>query len=130
MPAPRWLAVVTHRALNPVTRPVAARVPGYGVIEQKGRKTGLVYQTPVMAFRRSGRIIVPLTYGRQSQWVHNVLSAGGCRITTGGKTLGIVQARVYHDPAHAEAPKLIGMGLKVIRVDDFLELRVSEPDGS
>lgn len=130
MPAPRWLARVNHHILNPFTRPVAGRVPGYGIVVQKGRKTGREYRTPVMAFRRPGRVIIPLTYGRQSQWVRNVIASGGCQFINRGETLGLIQPRVYHDPGHAEAPKLIGMGMKLIRIDDFLELKVSERAGS
>jgi len=35
-------------------------------------------EAPVMVFRRGNRFGIGLTYGRDSQWVQNVLAANGC----------------------------------------------------
>jgi hypothetical protein len=73
MPFPRWLARVNLHVTNRVLGPLASRVPGMGVIIHLGRKSHQQYRTPVMVFRRSNRFIIALTYGRDSQWVQNVL---------------------------------------------------------
>ena len=49
-----------------------------------GRKTHRQYSTPVLVFRHGRGFIIALTYGRQSQWVHNVLAEGGCQLETQG----------------------------------------------
>jgi hypothetical protein len=47
------------------------------------------YRTPVLVFRRGNRLIIALTYGRESQWVHNVLAQDGCELETEGRTISL-----------------------------------------
>ncbi len=68
MPAPRWLARFNLYVTNRILGPLASRLPGMGVVLHVGRKTGRLYRTPVLIFRRGDRLIIALTYGRQSQW--------------------------------------------------------------
>ena len=74
MPFPRWLARVNSLFTNRLLGPLASRAPGMGVIVHVGRKTQRQYRTPVMVFRRDNRLIIALTYGRNSEWVQNVLA--------------------------------------------------------
>jgi deazaflavin-dependent oxidoreductase (nitroreductase family) len=73
---PRRLARLNKRVANPLLRPVARLTPPFAVIEHRGRVSGRTYRTPVFAFRRGGEIIVVLSYGRNSQWVRNLATAG------------------------------------------------------
>ena len=54
-----------------------------GLIEHVGRKSGIVRISPVHPVRTANgfRIVVPL--GLESQWAHNVLTAGRCRLQLG-----------------------------------------------
>ena len=67
---------VAQRYVNPVVRPVARRLPTFGVLTYRGRKTGRTYHTPINAFRRGDDYVFFLTYGSDVQWVKNVLAAG------------------------------------------------------
>jgi hypothetical protein len=58
----RFRPLVT-RYVNPITRPVATRLPTFGVLTCPGRKTGRTYHTPINAFRRDDQYLVFLTYG-------------------------------------------------------------------
>ena len=80
MPFPRWLARVNLHITNRVLGPLARRIPRMGVVIHEGRKSRHKYQTPVMVFRRGNRCVIALTYGRDSQWVQNVLAANGCEL--------------------------------------------------
>jgi deazaflavin-dependent oxidoreductase (nitroreductase family) len=73
---PRRLAHVNRRLLNPVLRPLAYLLPPFAVVEHRGRVSGRRYRTPVFAFRRSGEIVIVLSYGR-SDWLRNLLNSGG-----------------------------------------------------
>ena len=53
-----------------------------GVVLHIGRKTRRQYHTPVLVFWRGNRLIIALTYGRESQWVRNVLAEDGCELDT------------------------------------------------
>jgi len=51
--------------------------PCFGILTHMGRKSGKVYQTAVNVFRTPNGFIIALTYSSQSEWVKNVLTAGG-----------------------------------------------------
>src|SRR5438309_10525759 len=70
----RFNLAVTNR----ITGQFAGWLPGFGIITHVGRKSGKVYSTPVNVFRAPNGFEVAVTYGRESEWVKNVLAAGGC----------------------------------------------------
>ena len=74
----RWLAKFNVAVTNRITGLFAGWLPGFGILTQVGRKSGKVYRTPVNVFRASNGFIIALTYSSQSEWVKNVLAAGGC----------------------------------------------------
>lgn len=126
MPAPRWLARFNLHVTNRLLSPVAARLPGMGVVVHTGRKTHRQYRTPVLIFRDGERVNIALTYGRESQWVRNVLAQGGCDLQTQGRTLRLSRPRLFHDEDRRAMPALVRLILRVLNVPDFLELAVAE----
>jgi hypothetical protein len=54
---------VATRYINPITRRVARRLPSFGVLTHRGRKTGRSFHTPVNVFRRGDEYYFFLTYG-------------------------------------------------------------------
>lgn len=120
MPAPRWLARTNRITVNRVASHVAARVPGFGVIVHRGRRSGRVYRTPVNVFRRNGTYLVPLTYGRDSDWVKNVLAAGGGDLHTRGQRLVLTAPRLYRDRERSDMPGVVRTLLGIAKVYDFL----------
>jgi deazaflavin-dependent oxidoreductase (nitroreductase family) len=127
MPAPRWLARFNERVTNRITGPVAPRLPLFGVVGHTGRKTGRQYRTPVNVFRADDGFFVALTYGKESNWVQNVLAAGGCRLETGGRAWRLTNPRLFHDPRHRSVPPTVGVILGLLNVDDFLRLDRAAP---
>src|SRR6266851_5514108 len=78
----RWVAAFNLAVTNRITSRFAARLPGFGVLTHVGRKSGRVYRTPVNVFRAPEGFLIALTYGRESEWVQNVLAAGNCQLET------------------------------------------------
>src|ERR1700686_4258173 len=72
----RWVAAFNLAVTNRITSRFAARLPGFGILTHVGRKSGKPYRTPVNVFRAPEGFLIALTYGRESQWVKNVLAAG------------------------------------------------------
>jgi deazaflavin-dependent oxidoreductase (nitroreductase family) len=126
MPAPRWLARVNLHFTNHLLEPLAKHLPGMGVVVHRGRKSGRRYRTPVLIFRRGKRVIIALTYGRESQWVHNVLAEGGCELETQGRVLRLSQPRMLHDEQRCNMPEIVRLVLGVLNVFDFLEMVVAK----
>jgi hypothetical protein len=66
-----------HRAFtNRIASRFAARLPGFGIVTNVGRKSGKLYRTRVNVFRKPDGFRIALTYGRDSRWVRNLLAPG------------------------------------------------------
>src|SRR5262249_44202433 len=65
-----------------------------------------------------------LTYGADTDWVRNVIAAGGCGLETRGRTVRLTDPRLFTDPTRSEVPAFARWALGLMRVDDLLELRV------
>jgi deazaflavin-dependent oxidoreductase (nitroreductase family) len=127
MPLPKALARFNLVVTNPITRRVAGRLPGFAIVTHVGRRSGRSYRTPVNLFRADERYVIPLTYGRDSQWVRNVLAAGDCDVETRGERIRLVGPEVRHDPERTLVPPAIRPILGVANVNDFMVLRTPEP---
>lgn len=122
MPAPRWLARLNRRATNRIVRRIAPHLPGFGVVVHTGRKSGRRYRTPVNVFRRQADVVIALTYGGESEWVQNVLESGSCELETRGRRETLNRPRLVRDSERTVVPLLVGLVLRLIRVDEFLVL--------
>lgn len=129
MPAPLWLGKVNRAGFNRLSRPVARWLPGFGVVVHRGRRSGREYRTPVNVFPVPGGFVIALTYGPQTDWVKNVLAAGGCRIETRGRSVTCVDPRVYRDPERRGIRPLERAILPLLRVDEFLSLKSDGAQG-
>ena len=122
MPLPHSVARFNKKVTNRITGRLATRLPGFGVVVHYGRKTQRQYRTPVNVFQPPGKVVIALTYGPDTDWVRNVLAAGGCMLETGGRTLRLSQPRLFHDEQRRDMPGFVRMVLGLTRVYDFLEL--------
>ena len=124
MPIPAGMRQVNKVALNKVTRRLAPWLPGLGVVVHRGRTSGRQYQTPVNVFPRpDDRYVLALTYGPDTDWVKNVIAAGGCGLTTRGRHIELTAPRVFHDQTRGEIRIVERTVLGLLHVNEFLELR-------
>lgn len=76
----RFLWVLDH-TLNRVTIPLARSGHGpFSLVRHVGRKTGTVYETPIIVARVPEGFVAELTYGPQVAWFRNIVAAGHCVI--------------------------------------------------
>jgi deazaflavin-dependent oxidoreductase (nitroreductase family) len=122
MPIPRGVAQFNKRAFNKLSVHVAPVLPGFGVVTHRGRKSGTPYRTPISVFVKPDRVTIALTYGKDSDWVRNVLAAGGCDVRTRGRDLQLTNPRIEHDETRAAVPAPVRAILGGIGVSDFLVL--------
>jgi deazaflavin-dependent oxidoreductase (nitroreductase family) len=130
MPLPRTLARWNKAGLNRVTRRVAPWMPGFGVVVHAGRRTGRRYQTPVNVFPAGDGYLHALTYGPDSDWVKNVLAAGGCELVTRGQIVRLVSPQLVHDEHRHGIRPVERQVLRLIGVADFLSLRTAPAAGA
>jgi deazaflavin-dependent oxidoreductase (nitroreductase family) len=100
----RFRRFVNHY-INPVTRPLAKKLPSFAILTHRGRTTGRTYRTPINVFQRGNEYFFFLTYGSDVQWVKNVLAAGSCSIETRGRVVALVEPELITDPELHPAPR-------------------------
>jgi deazaflavin-dependent oxidoreductase (nitroreductase family) len=112
-----------HRALtNRMMSRFAARLPGFAIVVNVGRQSGKIYRTPVNVFWRGDRVLIALTYGRESGWVSNVLAAGRCELEACGVSYQLFSPVIVHDPSRRQFPFLVRAILRFINANDYLQL--------
>ena len=121
----RWLARFNIAITNRITGLFAGWLPGFGILTHVGRKSGKVNRTPLNVFRESGGFIIALTYSRQSEWVKNVLAAGGCELETVGKKYQLSSPKVVHDPSRQRFPIPVRLVLRLVGADEYMEVSQS-----
>jgi deazaflavin-dependent oxidoreductase (nitroreductase family) len=127
MPIPRIVRKWNKAGLNRVTRHIAPWMPGLGVVVHRGRRSGRLYQTPVNVFPAEDGYVLALTYGPDTDWVKNVLAAGGCELRTRGRVIRLVSPRLFHDESRRGIRPVERQVLRVLGVADFLSLKTPPP---
>ena len=127
MPIPKVVGRWNKAGLNRVTRHFAPWMPGLGVVIHRGRRSGRRYETPVNVFTADDGYVFALTYGPDTDWVKNVLAAGGCELRTRGDTIELVAPRLFHDETRRGIRPFERQVLRVLGVADFLSLNPAPP---
>jgi deazaflavin-dependent oxidoreductase (nitroreductase family) len=123
------VAVFNLAVTNRVTSRFAARLPGFGILTHVGRKSGKLYRTPVNVFRAAEGFLIALTYGRESEWVRNVLATGGCELETRHVVYQLSAPTIVHDPTRRRFPLFVRIVLQLIGANDFMQLSTSPASG-
>ena len=118
----RWLAKINIAFTNRITGVFAGWLPGFGILTHVGRKSGKVYRAPINVFRVANSFVIALTYSSQSEWVKNVLAAGGCELKTRGKKYQLSSPKVVHDPTRQRFPVPVRAVLRIVGADEYMEL--------
>jgi deazaflavin-dependent oxidoreductase (nitroreductase family) len=122
MPLPKGLARFNLRVTNRVLGPLAGRLPGFGIVIHRGRRSGREHRTPVNIFRHGDGYVIALTYGKDSQWVRNVLAAGEVDVETRGHRVHLTAPELVHDERRRLVPPPVRVPLRAANVSDFLLL--------
>jgi len=84
------LLVVLKHTLNPITLRLAKSSFGpFSLVRHVGRKSGKVYETPIIVSPVADGFVDELTYGADVDWHKNVMAAGRCTLVWHGKEYAI-----------------------------------------
>ncbi len=119
MPMPRWWGHVNKRVFNP--RAIASgRWP---VLTHVGRTSGKTYRTPLDAHPVDSGYLFVLVYGSGSDWVQNVLAAGGARLRVDGTEVELAAPRlVEEDEAFQALSDEVARPPRMLRITEFLRM--------
>lgn len=129
MHLPRALARINRRVVNPVQRRYAGVIPGHGIVEHVGRRTGRPYRTPVLVFRTEDGFGMIVGYGLESDWVRNLIAAGGGRLQHRGHEYTVSRPRLLRgEEAYQALPPRVGRFARRVGVEGVLRV-VCPTDG-
>jgi deazaflavin-dependent oxidoreductase (nitroreductase family) len=118
----RWVAAFNLAVTNRIASRFAARLPGFGILTHVGRKSGKVYRTPVNVFRSPEGFLIALTYGRECEWVRNVVAAGACQLETRRVQYQLSSPTIEHDDTRRRFPIPVRIVLRLIGANDYMRL--------
>jgi deazaflavin-dependent oxidoreductase (nitroreductase family) len=104
---PRGLARFNRAVTNPVQGVYAWALPPWAVICHRGRRSGRLYRTPVVARKRGSTFAVAVLYGQRSDWVRNLMAAGGGQVVRAGRTYELLAPRLV-PASKASLPVALG----------------------
>ena len=123
MHMPRAMARMNRIVVNPIQRRYAGVIPGHGIVEHTGRKSGRAYRTPVLVFRSAGGFSMIVGYGLHSDWVRNLLAAGGGGLTNRRHHFALTNPRILHgDDAYLALPRFLRPLAKAVKVEGVLQV--------
>jgi deazaflavin-dependent oxidoreductase (nitroreductase family) len=118
---------VLKNTLNRVTSRAARSGRGpFSLVRHVGRKSGRVYETPIVVAAVPEGFIAELTYGENVNWYRNVVAAGGCDLLVDGVVHRVVAVEPYPAEAGRRAfryPARLVLGL--LRRKEFRLLRTT-----
>jgi deazaflavin-dependent oxidoreductase (nitroreductase family) len=129
VPLPRWLARSNRRLANPVLAPAAARLPYFGVLIHRGRRSARLRRTPINVFPEDGGFVLALTYGEGTDWAENVMAAGTCELIHRGRHIRLTSPRLLEGSPPPSIPAPARAVLKAIGVRTFMRLERSRTGG-
>jgi hypothetical protein len=75
------LLIFLKHTLNPLTcRLARSSIGPFTIVWHVGRRSGRLYETPIIAVLVVDGFVIELTYGYDVDWHKNVLAAGGCTL--------------------------------------------------
>lgn len=72
------------KPFNRIARLFAGRYV-YTLLRHVGRKSGKIFETPVVSWSTSGGIVVPVTWGTTCDWYRNIMAAEACEVQIRGR---------------------------------------------
>ena len=121
----KQLLVVLKHTLNPLTSRLARSPFGpFSIVRHVGRRSGKVYETPIIVSRVEDGFMIELTYGPDVDWHKNVLAAGGCTLVWRGQEYAITNIEpVDTETGMAAFPPQQRRVLRLLRRTHFEKLR-------
>ena len=77
----------------------------FTILRHTGRQSGRIYRTPVLASYAGDEIIIPLSYGREVDWLRNILANSGCEIVRNKKVFSARDPRIVSIDAATRLPE-------------------------
>lgn len=122
----------TRRFNKQVTNKVMIHIAGkkfghFVILSHTGRKSGKLYKIPMIAEPAANGFVIALTYGREVDWVKNVLARGSCSMRWKDHEYSLVHPVFIDKELGLSAfPALFRTGLIIMGIQFFLRLEIQQ----
>jgi len=122
------LFFLINHTLNPLTRRLARTSFGpFSLVRHVGRRSGKIYETPIIVSRVEDGFIIELTYGYDVDWHKNVLAAGGCTLVWRGEEYVINEIEPLDaESGRAAFPLPARLVLRTLGKNDYEKFKVQK----
>jgi deazaflavin-dependent oxidoreductase (nitroreductase family) len=121
MPIPKSITYINKHITNRFFIPFAGWIPPFAIVEHSGRKSGLQYKTPILAFPTRNGYVFALTYGKNVDWLKNIQASGNGILKYNG---GTDQIHNFHFSIYKDVrkifPGMVRLFLEILQVKDYL----------
>jgi deazaflavin-dependent oxidoreductase (nitroreductase family) len=120
MPLPDIVARLNRRLVNRFMEPLADHPP-FARLTHVGRGSGQRYQIPINVFPRGDGFVFALTYGHDTDWLKNVMAAGGAELAYAGHDYRLRDPRIVgREAVWSDLPLPVKPMLRLLAVTEFL----------
>jgi len=125
MPIPKYIATINKHVTNRFFLLFARWLPPFAIVNHRGRRSGRGYRTPILAFPTETGFVFVLTYGRDVDWVRNLMASDSGRLEYKGDEVPIHMIRFEKYAEVSELiPYLVRLPLGLISIEDCLLVEV------
>lgn len=130
-PIKRWWLDFIQRRLNPLALRMARSGRGpFSLIRHVGRKSGSVFETPVILARGQGGLVAELTYGTEVNWYRNIVVGGGAALHRGQWYCIVAVEQLPTDRGRRAFAPAARVVLTLLRRHEFRLIRVEPLEGA
>ena len=121
------IKVMNKHVTNKLLIHIAGKKFGhFAILSHTGRKSGKVYQTPIIAEPIEGGFIIALIYGKKVDWLANIMSRGTCSLYWKAKAYDLNQPTfIDRETGFKAFPILLSWILRMVRIEYFLRLSIA-----
>ena len=126
MPIPKEVAVFNKYVTNRFFLIFAGSIPPFAIVNHRGRNSSRSYRTPILAFPTKMGFVFALTYGRNVDWVKNLIASDGGILEYNKEEIPIREVRICKmDDVVEIFPFWIRLPLSIISIEDCVLVEMS-----
>ena len=99
----------------------------YGVVQHRGRRSGLNYVTPVFVRPTADGFVMPLGLGEEAGWFQNLRAAGGCVVRWNGRAYAVADPVVIERAARPWFGRFAWLPVTLFDFRRFVRVRPAAP---